>query len=329
MKFSLKRVGTVAALATVTALVAAGCASSTPEANVSDAEELTEMTPITVAALPIAPTAALLLGIEEGIFEDHNLEVELSTGQGGAAILPAVAAGQVNFAIGQPLPIVLAASKGVDVKIVGNYAASFAEGDDINGVAALDESIESPADLEGKRVAVNTVQAAGDLTIMEAIEQDGGDPTTVEFVEVPFPDMQAQLIAGQIDAAWLPEPFLSKTIGEGGHLVTYNYQDTIPGLTTLVGFTSGAYANENPAIVKAFQDALAETRAFAKDNADAARALLPEFLGMPEPAAANLTMEDFGPELNVDSIAALQELMVKFEFLEEGTEVDLDELVIE
>jgi NitT/TauT family transport system substrate-binding protein len=69
--------------------------------------------------------------------------------------------------------------------------------------------------------------------------------------------------------------------------------------------------------------------AFAKDNADAARALLPEFLGMPEPAAANLTMEDFGPELNVDSIAALQELMVKFEFLEEGTEVDLDDLVIE
>lgn len=327
MKFSLKRVGSVAAIATATALVAAGCASSTPEIDVSDAEELTEMTSITVAALPIAPTAALLLGIEEGIFAKHNLEIELSTGQGGAAILPAVSTGQVNFAIGQPLPIILAASKGVDVKIVGNYSASYAEGDDINGVAALDESIQSPADLEGKRVAVNTLMAAGDLTIMEAIEQDGGDPSNVEWVEVGFPDMQAQLIAGQLDAVWLPEPFLSRTISEGGHLVTYNYQDTIPGLTTLVGFTSGAYAAENPAIVKAFQAALAETREFANANPDAARALLPEFLGMPEPAAANLKMEDFGPELNVDSIEALQELMLKFGFLDD--EADLDALIIE
>ncbi|WP_372508452.1 ABC transporter substrate-binding protein [Salinibacterium sedimenticola] len=327
MKFSLTRAGSVAAVATVTALVAAGCAGADSEPDLESAEELTEMTTISVAALPIAPTAALLLGIEEGIFEKYNLEVDLSTGQGGAAILPAVAQGQVNFAIGQPLPIILAASKGIDVQIVGNYAASYAEGDDINGVAALDESIQSPADLEGKRVAVNTLKAAGDLTIMEAIEQDGGDPSNVEWIEVPFPEMQAQLVAGELDAAWLPEPFLSRTIAEGGHLVTYNYQDTIPGLTTLVGFTSGAYASENPAVVKAFQDALAETRELANGDVDAARSMLPDFLGMPEEAAANLAMEDFGPELNVDSLQALQELMVKYEFMEE--EIDLDELILE
>lgn len=326
MKFSLKRVGSIAALTTVAALVATGCAAGETE-TVEGAEELTEMTTISVAALPIAPTAALILGIEEGIFEKHNLTVDLTTGQGGAAILPAVAQGQVDFAIGQPLPIILAASKGIDVKIVGNYAASYAEGDDINGVAALDSAIASPKDLEGKRVAVNTLMAAGDLTIMEAIEQDGGDPTNVEWVEVPFPEMQAQLVSGELDAAWLPEPFLSRTIAEGGQLVTYNYQDTIPGLTTLVGFTSGAFIDENPAVVKAFQDALAETRALANDDVAAARSVLPEFLGMPEAAAENLAMEDFGPELNVDAIQKLQELMVKFNFMDE--EIDLDELIIE
>jgi len=109
--------------------------------------------------------------------------------------------------------------------------------------------------------------------------------------------------------------------------VTYNYQDTIPGLTTLVGFTSGKYASENPAVVKAFQDALAETRELANSDSPAARAVLPEFLGMPEAAAENLAMEDFGPELNVDSIQSLQELMVKYEFMDE--EIDLDELILE
>src|SRR5690606_16808165 len=141
--------------------------------------------------------------------------------------------GQLNFAIGQPLPIILAASKGLDVKIVANYSAAFAEGDDINGVATLDDSIKSAKDLEGKTVAVNTLKAAGDLTIMEAVKLDGGDPTKVEWVELGFPDMPGQLDAGNIDAAWLPEPFLSGVVKDGGHIVTYNYQDTIPGLTTL------------------------------------------------------------------------------------------------
>ena len=317
MKLSLKRMGAVGAMAAITALVATGCAGGGAEPEQSSPDELTEMTKISVATLPIAPSAALLAGIEEGIFEKHMLDVELSSGQGAGAILPAVSTGQLNFAIGQPLPIILAASKGIDVKIVTNYSASFAEGDDINCVVALDEGIESPKDLEGKRVAVNTVKAAGDLTIMEAIELDGGDPSKVEWVEIGFPDMQAQLVSETIDAAWLPEPFLSKTIAEGGHLVTYNYQDTIPGLTTLVGFTSGAYADENPAIVQAFKDALDETTQFAKDNVDAARATLPDFLGMPEAAAANLRMEDFGPELNVDTLEQLATLMVKYDMIEE------------
>lgn len=327
MKFSRTRITAFGAIIAATALLATGCAgTATTESPAASPETLDEMTKITVATLPIAPSAAILLGIEQGIFEKHNLDVELSTGQGGAAILPAVAAGQVNFAIGQPLPIILAASKGVDVKIVTNYSASYAEGDDINGVVALDESIESPKDLEGKRVAVNTLKAAGDLTIMEAIALDGGDPDNVEWVEVGFPDMPAQLEAGTIDAGWVPEPFLSRVVASGGHVVTYNYQDTIPGLTTLVGFTSGAYADANPAVVAAFTAALDETTAYADENIDEARAMLPDFLGMPEEAAAGLAMEKFGPELNIDAIEKLAELMVKYEFLE--SEADIDALIL-
>lgn len=335
MKFSLKRAGSIAAIATVTALVAVGCSSTeSEEPDVQAAEELTEMTTISVASLPIAPTAALLLGIEQGIFEKHNLEIELSTGQGGAAILPAVLQGQLDFAIGQPLPIIMASSSGgadIDIKIVGNYAASFAEGDDINGVVAIDPSITSPKDLEGKTVAVNTINAAGDLTIKEAVAQDGGDPDKVSFVEFGFPDMPAMLESGEIDAAWLPEPFLSGVINGGGQLVTYNYQDTIPGLTTLVAFTSGKMAQENPAVVKAFQAALAETREYANANVEETRMVLtnPDFLGMPEAVAVNVAMEDFGPELNVDSIKALQDLMAKYGLISDDAKVDVDGLIIE
>ena len=92
-------------------------------------------------------------------------------------------------------------------------------GDDINAVVASAKSgITRPAELAGRRVAVNSLGAAGDVTIMAAVEKDGGDPSTIKFVEVAFPDAPAQLEAGNIDAAWVPEPFVTQLRRPRRHL---------------------------------------------------------------------------------------------------------------
>ena len=95
-----------------------------------------------------------------------------------------------------------------------------------------------PADLAGRKVSVNSLGAAGDVTIMESVAKDGGDPTPIKFVEVAFPDVPAQLAAGNIDAAWVPEPFVSQLKGRGDTFVVAPYQNTVPGLATLTTFTT-------------------------------------------------------------------------------------------
>src|SRR5690606_22091487 len=145
-----------------------------------------------VGALPISETAPLWAAVKAGIFEEHGLEVTVQPIQGGALAMPALLNGDVDFMIGQPFGALRASLQGLDVKIISNYAESFAEGDDINSVVAGPGSdISRPADLAGKRVAVNSLGAAGDLTIMAAVEADGGDPSTISFIEVAFPDAQA------------------------------------------------------------------------------------------------------------------------------------------
>src|SRR5699024_11706645 len=64
-------------------------------------------------------------------------------------------------------------------------------------VSGAGSDITGPADLAGKKVAVNSLGAAGDLTIMAAVEQDGGDPSTIEFVEVAFPDRSEERRVGK------------------------------------------------------------------------------------------------------------------------------------
>ena len=298
------------------ALLLSGCGAGSPSGSTSGSPAAgggDGVRTISVGVISIAPSAAVQLGIDEGIFAKHKLKVELQSGQGGAAMLPAVSTGTMNFSVGNPLSVLLAKNKGLDMKIVSGYSNSLPTGDDINGVVAKAGSgITSAKDLVGKKVAVNTINAQGDLTIKEVVSQQGGDPNAVKFLELPFQDMGAQLAQGNADAVWVPEPFLSKLLSEGNKLVTYNNQAAIPGLPTLVTFTSGNYAQQNPQVVADFRAAMTETLALAQSNPDKVRALLPAFMKMPEAVAKNLRLEAFNGQIDETTLGKLGDLMAKY-----------------
>jgi NitT/TauT family transport system substrate-binding protein len=286
-----------------------------------------ELRPLTIGIIPIAPSAAMQLGVDEGIFEKHGLDVTLETAQGGAAMLPAVSGGSMNIGVGNPLSVILAKDQGLEMQILSGYSSSLPEGEDITGVAAnKDAGIGSWADLAGRTVAVNTVNGQGDLTIKEAVSRAGGDPEAVNFVEMPFQDMPAQLDRGEIDAAWVPEPFLTQLVdGESTELVGYNYQETVPGLDTMVTFSSQKFVEENPEVVEDYEAAVAEALEFAQQNPERVQETIVSLLNMPEEVAGELRLEEFDAETDREELEQLSELMVKYGVVE--NEPDLDEII--
>ncbi|WP_194409811.1 ABC transporter substrate-binding protein [Microbacterium cremeum] len=323
MKKSLATIGVLAAAA----IALSGCTDSAAPSNspTGDAGP-EELTTVRVAALPIAETGALWAAMEEGIFEEHGLEIEVVPAQGGANAIPALLSGDIQFAIGQPFGPIRADLQDLGVVIVGNYANSLADGTDVNAVVALgDSGIARPADLAGKKVSVNTLGAAGDLTIRKAVQDDGGDPSTIEFVEVAFPDVPAQLEAGTMDAAWAPDPFRGMILGAGGVSVVAPYQATIPGLTVLTSITTQALLDEDPDLVAAYSAAMAEALEWASDNEDAVRAAIATNLEIPEEAAAGITLPTFTWDLGDAGIEDLGALAVEFEYIE--TAPDYDRLI--
>jgi NitT/TauT family transport system substrate-binding protein len=323
-----KRLATFGLLA-ATVLALAGCTDSgaTPSSAPTDtAAAGGELTPVRVAALPIAETGALWAAIDEGIFADHGLDVEIVPAQGGAQAIPALLSGDIQFAIGQPFGPIRASQQDLGVVVIGNYASSLEEGKDVNAVVSLaDSGITTPKDLEGKRVSVNSVGAAGDVTIMKAVQDDGGDPSTIEFVEVAFPDVQAQLDAGNIDAGWVPDPFMSQIVGAGGNLVVHPYQATNPGLPLLVDITTQELLDSDPELVSEFAAAMTEALDWASSNEDAVRAAIVTNLKIPEAAAAGITLPNFTSEVDVAAIEQLVGLAMDFGVLD--AEPDLDTLI--
>lgn len=327
MKKSLAALGLLAAAA----LILSGCTDSAAGPGTepsADPSASAELTPIRVAALPIAESGALWAAMDEGIFADHGLEIEVVPAQGGAQAIPALTNGDIDFAIGQPFGPFRANLADLGVVIISNYASSLpaSAGKDVNAVVSLgDSGITGPADLAGKRVSVNSLGAAGDVTIMKAVEDAGGDPSTIEFVEVAFPDVQAQLEAGAIDAGWVPDPFMSIIAGAGGNIVVYPYQATIPGLELLTNITTQKMIDEQPDLVTNYAAAMAEALAWASENEDAVRAAIAKNMDIPEQAAAGITLPVFTADLNVDNLQQLAGLAVGYGVLDK--EPDFDTLI--
>ncbi|WP_173922917.1 ABC transporter substrate-binding protein [Agromyces sp. Marseille-P2726] len=324
----MKKALTAVALGAAAMLALSGCTDSGAATTSAPTEtaDSGELRSVRVAALPIAETGALWAAIDEGIFEDHGIEVEVVPAQGGAQAIPALLSGDIEFAIGQPFGPFRADVQDLGVVIIGDYADSLAEGKDVNAVVSLaDSGITGPADLAGKRVAVNSIGAAGDVTIMKAVQDAGGDPTTIQFVEVAFPDAQAQLEAGNIDAAWVPDPFMSNIVNGGGNLVVHPYQATIPGLTVLTTITTRELMDSDAELVSDFAAAMAEALDWAMGNEEAVRAAIATNMEIPEEAAAGITLPTFTSEIKVSDLEELAALAVEFGVLD--AEPDFDRLV--
>src|SRR5690606_602161 len=113
--------------------------------------------------------------------------------------VPGVVSGSFDVAFGNTISTMVAVDQGLELKYLTNGLATTGGDPDVGAVlAAADSGISAPADLAGKTVAVNNLNNIGDTTIRYVVEQDGGDPSTIEFVEIAFPDMPAALERGQV-----------------------------------------------------------------------------------------------------------------------------------
>src|SRR5690625_1307677 len=186
-----------------------------------------ELTEVTVGVLPIVDVAPIYVGIEQGLFEEHGLELNLELAQGGAAVVPGVVSGEIQFGFSNVTSLLLAAHEGLPLRIVAPGSSTTGEpGQDYAAVVTNpDSGIETPADLTGHTVAVNTLNNIGDSTVSKVVNDDGADPSAVEFIELGFPDMPAALSSGQVDAAWILEPHLSTAMNSGAVPVSWNYAE--------------------------------------------------------------------------------------------------------
>jgi len=213
-----------------------------------------QVTKIRASTIPSTDNGAFESARAKGFFAQQGLEVDTTPVAGGAFGIPALMAGQIQIASSNIVSIILAASQGLDIVIVGAGDATGANAPDLAGlVAKKGATIRSGKDLENKRIAVNARNNILWLYAREWVAKTGGDPDKVTFVEVPFPQIIDAVRNDRVDAAMLVEPFLSSSIKANIlDAVAWPYHAVRSGIPVAQFVTTREYAQKNPQIIESF-----------------------------------------------------------------------------
>jgi NitT/TauT family transport system substrate-binding protein len=155
------------------------------------------------------------------------------------------------------------------------------------------------------------------------VELAGGDPDSIEFVEMPFPDMPAAMDSGQVDAAWIVEPFVTMSLDLGAHIVSPVLLDIADEWEISTYFTSGTYAEANPEVVDAFRSAINESATYAQEHPDEVRAILDEYLELPEGLADRVILPAWHPGVSRDTFDIYYRMAEERDLLQGDVDLDL------
>jgi NitT/TauT family transport system substrate-binding protein len=142
-----------------------------------------------VGYIPVTHCLPLYCALHEGYFTDRNLEVELVSLPGGAKILEALAAKDIDVGFSNVVSLILARSEGLPFVSFTGGPVEDASHRDHALLVRSDSPIQSVSELRGKTLAINSRRNIDHLMILLLLQEHGLTEKDVTIVEVPFPRM--------------------------------------------------------------------------------------------------------------------------------------------
>jgi NitT/TauT family transport system substrate-binding protein len=272
---------------------------------------------VRLAYFPNVTHAPAVVGVARGEFEKAlgskaNLDVKVFNA--GPEEMEALLAGAIDIGYAGPSPSIntFLKSNGRALKILAGACS---------GGAALIAREGTPitriGDLNGKRVAIPQLGGTQDVSLRHFLAAEGLRPKdkggTVEILPIQNPDILALFLKGQLDAAWVPEPWASRLLHDAHARLVVDERDLWPDrrFTTTVVVARRAFLAQHPDLVQAILEANLRSIAWLRANPDAGQAAvnaeLKRLTGKtlpPEVLQAAWGRVEFTADPNRDSIQA-------------------------
>src|SRR5690606_22921321 len=189
--------------------------------------------------------------------------------------------------------------------------------------------IKTAQDCVGKTIGAPGLGALLHVAFRKWLRQNGVDDSKVKFVEAAFPQHNDLLRGGSIDGLVTADPFMGRIVSSGSGRLVSHFLAELPGaMPTLVFVTRRDWAEPQPAHVKAFQQAIAQSAGFVADSAHdkAVREQLGKYIKLPPPVLATMQINPPSPSITVEQLNHWVEAMIEQDMLK--GKPDLSKLIV-
>lgn len=301
----------MAALGVAMALVAV----STAAGDATTAATPAALETVTIATPPFEPTALAFYADARGFFRKHGIEAKIVVLADPGAITAAILSGDTQFGPGDIGGLLLAKSRGAPVKLVAGGAHYVRGAPTAALVSAPGKRFTSARALVGKRIGVDRTGSIAHVALLKWLQRGGVRASDVELSFYAFPEMIGPLRRGTIDAAVLPEPFLTQAKQRGASRVAPIFQSVCTTDCLLTAWI--ARTNVDRTLAARFRNAIQEAAVWAnrRENDAASGAILTRYTRLAPAVIRSTTRSRFATRLRLPLTEPWIEVYKEYELI--------------
>nr|WP_284748263.1 ABC transporter substrate-binding protein [Amycolatopsis sp. RTGN1] len=268
-----------------------------------------EKSTIKVSIQQITDLGPFWLAQEDGYFRAEGLDVKSVMADSGQASIGNVISGRADIAFSSYASFFVAKSVGADLWLVADGTSVSPRSNAI--VAAPNSPVRTVNDLAGKKIAITAKNTASDILAKSVMRDRRVSYGAVNWVEMPFLNVAAALQQGQIDAAYVAEPYVTIAARVAGAIPVVDINTGSTQDFPLAGFGSmKTWAQENPKTLAAFQRAMKKATLEVVNDRSKVEPLLAKYAKIDEGASKLLTLPGFGSTLDAHRLQRVPDLMM-------------------
>lgn len=247
-------------------------------------DENPEEKSIRIAFFPNIGHAVPIVGIENQFFEKKigsDTKIESRIFDSGPQVIESMFANSIDVAYVGPGPAIngFLNSNNHNIKIIAGSASGGA-----SFIVHPSSEINSILDFDGKKIAAPQIGNTQDVSLRHYLSENELKPAekggTVVVYNISNPDIYTLFVKGEIDGAWVAEPWATILEKELGGKRLFHEEDLWPDkqFASVLLLANSDFVDENPEIISRFLSSHHETVNWINKNPNETRVIFNNFL---------------------------------------------------
>jgi NitT/TauT family transport system substrate-binding protein len=275
-----------------------------------------DLTSLKMAGVPEDSATTVLYAIQSGLFKPYGLDVGMEPQHNGPSVMSGVVGNSYQFGKSSTPPLIAAFGKGLPFTIIMPAGVYDSRGPIAALLVRSDSTVKKAADLNGKTIAVGALNDIHSLAVLAWMDKNGGDISSIKFVEIPIGEIPVALETGRVAAGSVNEPVLSAALNDGKlRSVAHHFDGIAPRFMYTAWFTTKTYASANPGVVKNMSLALKKAAAYVNTHHAETADLIAKFTSLEPAQVAKMTRVEQGTTLDPKLVQPVIDAMLKYKTL--------------